>query len=66
LSSASVGIKARTLQKVTNGQVIKTTGECKEVKFKMKGLHMKLNFNLLELGGCGIVLGIKGVIGEVR
>jgi hypothetical protein len=32
----------------------------------MKGLHMKLNFNLLKLGGCGIVLGTRGVIGEVR
>ena len=52
--------------RVTNGQVIKTIGECKEVKFKMKGLHMKLNFNLLDLGGCGMVCGTRGVIGEMR
>jgi hypothetical protein len=44
---------------VANGQIIKTTGESKEVKFKMQGLHLKLNFNLLELGGCGIVLGTQ-------
>jgi hypothetical protein len=43
--------------RVANGQVIRTLGECKEVKFKMQGLHLKLTFNLLELGGCGIVLG---------
>ncbi|KAB5529529.1 hypothetical protein DKX38_019610 [Salix brachista] len=42
--------------RVANGQVIKTKGECKEVKFIIQGLHMKVNFNLLELGGCGIVL----------
>uniref|UniRef100_A0A2N9HT82 Ty3 transposon capsid-like protein domain-containing protein n=1 Tax=Fagus sylvatica TaxID=28930 RepID=A0A2N9HT82_FAGSY len=45
--------------KVANGQVIRTLGECKEVKFKMQGLHLKLTFNLLELGGYGIVLGKK-------
>jgi hypothetical protein len=45
--------------RVANGQVIRTLGECKEVKFKMQGLHLKLTFNLLELGGCGIVLGTQ-------
>jgi hypothetical protein len=45
--------------KVANGQVIRTLGECKEVKFKMQGLHLKLTFNLLELRGCGIVLGTQ-------
>uniref|UniRef100_A0A2N9IJ46 Chromo domain-containing protein n=1 Tax=Fagus sylvatica TaxID=28930 RepID=A0A2N9IJ46_FAGSY len=45
--------------KVANGQVIRTLGECKEVKFKMQGLHLKLTFNLLELGGYGIVLGTQ-------
>uniref|UniRef100_A0A2N9FP25 Uncharacterized protein n=1 Tax=Fagus sylvatica TaxID=28930 RepID=A0A2N9FP25_FAGSY len=45
--------------RVANGQVIRTLGECKEVKFKMQGLHLKLTFNLLELGGYGIVLGNK-------
>ena len=44
---------------VDNGQVINTKGECKEVKFIMQGLHMKVNFNLLELGGCGIMLGTQ-------
>ena len=43
--------------RVANGQVIRTLGGCKEVKFKMQGLHLKLTFNLLELGGSGIVLG---------
>jgi hypothetical protein len=42
--------------RVANGQVIRTLGECL-VKFKMQGLHLKLTFNLLELGGYGIVLG---------
>jgi hypothetical protein len=45
--------------KVANGQVIRTLGECKEVKFKMQGLHLKLTLNLLELRGCGIVLGTQ-------
>ena len=45
--------------RVANGQVIRTKGECKEVKFIIQGLHMKVNFNLLELGGCGIVLGTQ-------
>jgi hypothetical protein len=45
--------------RVANGQVIRTLGECKEVKFKMQGLHLKLTFNLLDLGGCGIVLGTQ-------
>jgi hypothetical protein len=45
--------------RVANGQVIRTLGECKEMKFKMQGLHLKLTFNLLELGGCGIVLGTQ-------
>jgi hypothetical protein len=45
--------------RVANGQVIRTLGECKEVKFKMQGLHLKLTFNLLELGGYGIVLGTQ-------
>uniref|UniRef100_A0A2N9GEU1 Integrase catalytic domain-containing protein n=1 Tax=Fagus sylvatica TaxID=28930 RepID=A0A2N9GEU1_FAGSY len=45
--------------RVANGQVIRTLGECKEVKFKMQGLYLKLTFNLLELGGYGIVLGTQ-------
>uniref|UniRef100_A0A2N9I5J7 Chromo domain-containing protein n=1 Tax=Fagus sylvatica TaxID=28930 RepID=A0A2N9I5J7_FAGSY len=45
--------------RVANGQVIRTLGECKEVKFKMQGLHLNLTFNLLELGGYGIVLGTQ-------
>uniref|UniRef100_A0A2N9ISR3 Uncharacterized protein n=1 Tax=Fagus sylvatica TaxID=28930 RepID=A0A2N9ISR3_FAGSY len=45
--------------RVANGQVIRTLSECKKVKFKMQGLHLKLTFNLLELGGYGIVLGKK-------
>uniref|UniRef100_A0A2N9G2Y4 Ty3 transposon capsid-like protein domain-containing protein n=1 Tax=Fagus sylvatica TaxID=28930 RepID=A0A2N9G2Y4_FAGSY len=45
--------------RVTNGQVIRTLGECKEVKFKMQGLHLKLTFNLLELGVYSIVLGTQ-------
>uniref|UniRef100_A0A2N9EMM8 RNA-directed DNA polymerase n=1 Tax=Fagus sylvatica TaxID=28930 RepID=A0A2N9EMM8_FAGSY len=45
--------------RVANGQVIRTLGECKEVKFKMQGLHLKLTFNLLKLGRCGIVLGTQ-------
>jgi hypothetical protein len=45
--------------RVANGQVIRTLGECKEVKFKMQGLHLKFTFNLLELGGYGIVLGTQ-------
>jgi hypothetical protein len=45
--------------RVANGQVIRTLGECKEVKFKMQGLQLKLTFNLLELGGYGIVLGTQ-------
>jgi hypothetical protein len=45
--------------RVANGQVIRTLGECKEVKFKMQGLHLKLTFNLLELGGYGIILGTQ-------
>jgi hypothetical protein len=48
--------------KVANGQVIRTLGECKEVKFKMQGLHLKLTFNLLELGGYGIVLGTQWLV----
>ncbi len=53
--------------RVANGQIIKTTRECKEVKFKMQGLHLKLNFNLIELGGCGIVLGTQwlGTLGVI-
>ena len=38
--------------RVANGQVIRTIGECKEMK-----LYLKLTFNLLDLEGCGIVLG---------
>uniref|UniRef100_A0A2N9H581 Reverse transcriptase/retrotransposon-derived protein RNase H-like domain-containing protein n=1 Tax=Fagus sylvatica TaxID=28930 RepID=A0A2N9H581_FAGSY len=45
--------------RVANGQVIRILGECKEVKFKMQDLHLKLTFNLLDLGGCGIVLGTQ-------
>ena len=45
--------------RVANGQVIRTKRECKEVKFIIQGLHMKVNVNLLELGGCGIVLGTQ-------
>jgi hypothetical protein len=45
--------------RVANGQVIRTLSECKEVKFKMQGLHLKLTFNLLGLGGYGIVLGTQ-------
>jgi hypothetical protein len=45
--------------KVRNGQVIRTLSECKKVKFKMQGLHLKLTLNLLELRGCGIVLGTQ-------
>uniref|UniRef100_A0A2N9GT95 Ty3 transposon capsid-like protein domain-containing protein n=1 Tax=Fagus sylvatica TaxID=28930 RepID=A0A2N9GT95_FAGSY len=36
--------------RVANGQVIRTLGECKEVKFKMQGLHLKLTFNLARIG----------------
>ena len=40
--------------RVANGQVIRTIGECKEMK-----LYLKLTFNLLDLEGCGIVLGTQ-------
>ncbi len=45
--------------KVVNGQVIRTLGESKEMKFKMQGLYLKLTFNLLDLEGCSIVLGTQ-------
>jgi hypothetical protein len=54
-----IDMKSNFGVRVANGQVIRTLGECKEVKFKMQGLHLKLTFNLLELGKCGIVLGTQ-------
>ena len=45
--------------KVANGQIIRTLGECKSIKFKMQELQLEMNFNLLELGGYGIVLGTQ-------
>uniref|UniRef100_A0A2N9J200 Integrase catalytic domain-containing protein n=1 Tax=Fagus sylvatica TaxID=28930 RepID=A0A2N9J200_FAGSY len=45
--------------KVANGEVIRTKGECKDIQFKVQGLELKVNFNLLSLGGCGIVLGTQ-------
>ena len=45
--------------KVSNGQITKTMGECKSMKFKIQDLQFKVNFSLLELGGCGIVLGTQ-------
>jgi hypothetical protein len=45
--------------KVANGEVIRTKGECKDIQFKVQGLKLKVNFNLLSLGGCGIVLGTQ-------
>ena len=45
--------------RVADGQVIRTLGECKEMKFKMQGLYLKLTFNLLDLEGYGIVLGTQ-------
>ena len=44
---------------VANGQVIKTKGECKEMKFKMQGLHLKTNLKVLNLGGYALVLGTQ-------
>jgi hypothetical protein len=34
-------------------------GECKAIKFKIQDLQLEVNFSLLELGGCGIVLGTQ-------
>ena len=45
--------------KVANGQIIKNMGECKAIKFKIQDLQLEVNFSLLELGGCGIVLGTQ-------
>jgi hypothetical protein len=45
--------------KVANGQIIRTLEECKSIKFKMQELQLEMNFNLLELGGYGIVLGTQ-------
>jgi hypothetical protein len=45
--------------KVANGEVIRTKEECKDIQFKVQGLELKVNFNLLSLGGCGIVLGTQ-------
>jgi hypothetical protein len=45
--------------KVANGEVIRTKGECKDIQFKVQDLELKVNFNLLSLGGCGIVLGTQ-------
>ena len=45
--------------KVTNGEVIRTKGECKAIMFKMQGLDLEVNLSLLSLGGCGIVLGTQ-------
>ena len=45
--------------KVANGQIIKTKGDCKALKFKIQGLQLEVNFSLLDLGGCGIVLGTQ-------
>uniref|UniRef100_A0A2N9F7Y1 Reverse transcriptase/retrotransposon-derived protein RNase H-like domain-containing protein n=1 Tax=Fagus sylvatica TaxID=28930 RepID=A0A2N9F7Y1_FAGSY len=45
--------------KVANGQIIKTMGECKAIKFNIQDLKLEVNFNLLELGGYGIVLGTQ-------
>jgi hypothetical protein len=45
--------------KVANGEVIKTMGECRAIKFKMQVLNLEVNFNLLNLEGCGIVLGTQ-------
>uniref|UniRef100_A0A2N9EIS5 Integrase catalytic domain-containing protein n=1 Tax=Fagus sylvatica TaxID=28930 RepID=A0A2N9EIS5_FAGSY len=36
--------------KVSNGQITKTMGECKSIKFKIQDLQFKVNFSLLELG----------------
>ena len=43
--------------KVANGEVIRTIGECRAIKFKMQVLNLEVNFNLLNLGGYGVVLG---------
>ena len=45
--------------KVANGEVIRTKGECKDIQFKVQGLELKVSFNLLSLGGCGILLGTQ-------
>ena len=55
----STDVESNFRVRVANGQVIRTLGECKEMKFKMQGLHLKMTFNLLELGRCGIVLGTQ-------
>uniref|UniRef100_A0A2N9EFE6 Retrotransposon gag domain-containing protein n=1 Tax=Fagus sylvatica TaxID=28930 RepID=A0A2N9EFE6_FAGSY len=36
--------------RVANGQVIRTLGECKEVKFKMQGLALEFDFQLARIG----------------
>ena len=49
-TSSNIGVR------IANGHIIKTMGECKEMKCKMQGLHLKINLKLLGLGGYGIVL----------
>ena len=45
--------------KVANSEVIRIRGECKAIQFKMQGLELKVNFNLLSLGDCDIILGTQ-------
>jgi hypothetical protein len=45
--------------KVANGQVIHTEGVCKGVKLQMQGNTFNVDFYILPLGGCDMVLGIQ-------
>jgi hypothetical protein len=44
--------------KFANGQIIHTKGVCKELKVQMQGHTFNVDFYILPLGGCDMVLGI--------
>jgi hypothetical protein len=45
--------------KVVNGAIINTKGEIKGLLVKVQGHQFQIDFNLLELGGSGVVLGTQ-------
>ena len=45
--------------KVTNGDLIRIKGECKDLLLKMQGSEFIVNLHVLTLGGCDVVLGTQ-------
>jgi hypothetical protein len=58
----TVDISKLVKVKMANGVVINTKGEAKQVLIKVQRHQFSVNFSLLELEGCGVVLETLGLI----